>query len=389
MRILHTADWHIGRTLRGRSRADEHVAALDEIAQIARARDVDLVLVAGDVFDTSAPTAESEEIAYRGLLALAETGARVVVIAGNHDHPRRLEAVRPLLGLGSVAVQATLVRPGEGGVIDIATGSGTVARIALVPFLSQRAIVRADQLMAKDAADHVQAYAERYRRIVTALTKGFGDDTVNLVVAHATILGARMGGGEREAHTIFDYAVTAQVFPASAHYVALGHIHRTQRLAAGCPVWYSGAPLQLDFGEAGNEGRVLLVEAEPGVPARVEEMGLTSGRSLRTLRGTLDALTRHAADAGDAFLRIVVDEPARSGLADEVRAHFPNAVDVTISPPETEAGADETFSLDAMRNSPVDLFAEYLRGRKVEDPALLALFRSLLEEDVAPEASRD
>lgn len=389
MRILHTADWHIGRTLRGRSRAAEHEAALGEIAAVARDRAVDLVLVAGDLFDGSAPTAEAEEIAYRGLLALAETGSRVVVIAGNHDHPRRLDAVRPLLGLGSVTVLASPASADEGGVIDITTRSGQVARIALLPFLSQRAIVRADQLMAKDAGDHVQAYANRYRRIVAALTEGFGEDTVNLIVAHATVLGARMGGGEREAHTIFDYTVPAQVFPATTHYVALGHIHRAQQIAAGCPVWYSGAPFQLDFGEAGNEGRVLIVEAEPAVPARVEEVRLAAGRVLRTLRGSLDSLAKRASDDDDAFLRIIVEEPARTGLADEVRALFPNAVDVTVAAPEEAEDTDEAFSLETMRSSPVDLFAEYLKGKKVTDPALLELFRTLLEEAVAPEASRD
>lgn len=389
MRIVHTADWHIGRTLRGRSRAAEHAAVLEEIAGIARDRKVDLAIVAGDVFDGSAPTAEAEEIAYRGLLALARTGARVIVIAGNHDHPRRLAAVRPLLDLGSVAVQSELARPADGGVIDVEVRSGGTARIALLPFLSKRGIVRADELMSKDAADHEQSYADRYRRLVDALTADFGDDTVNIVVAHGTVLGARLGGGEREAHTIFDYAVPAQVFPASAHYVALGHVHRTQQIAAGCPVWYSGAPFQLDFGEAGNEGGVLVVDAEPGTPARIETVKLTSGRALRTLRGTLDSLTVRAADVDEAYLRIVVEEPARTGLADDVRALFPNAVDVTVAPPETEETEEEAWSLEAMRSSPVELFAEYLRGRRVEDAALLELFRSLLEEAVAPDASRD
>jgi exonuclease SbcD len=388
MRILHTADWHIGRTLRGRSRASEHVAALAEIARLAHEREVDLVIVAGDVFDASAPTPEAEEIAYRGLLALAETGARVVAIAGNHDHPRRLSAVRPLLDLGHITVQSTLARPTEGGVIHVSARSGTTARLALLPFLSQRTIINADMLMRADAADHVQTYADRYRAIVSALCADLDDRCVNIAVAHATVVGARMGGGEREAHTIFEYAVPAQVFPPTVHYAALGHIHRAQRVDAACPVWYSGAPMQLDFGEAGNEGGVLLIEAEPGIPAKVEHVPISAGRPLRTLRGSLNALAQRKDDVADAFLRVILDEPARAGLAEDVRALFENAIDVTVAPvDDAQADTADVWTPDAMRRSPVDLFAEYLAGRKANDPAVIELFRNLLEESIAPDAA--
>src|SRR5581483_8487112 len=111
MRFLHTADWHVGRTIRGRSRADEHVAVLAELAGIARAHEVDAVLVCGDVFNTAAPTPEAEQIVYRALLDLASTGARVVVLAGNHDSDRRLQAVQPLLELGAVVTRPVFAEP--------------------------------------------------------------------------------------------------------------------------------------------------------------------------------------------------------------------------------------------------------------------------------------
>ncbi len=153
MKILHTSDWHVGRTIRGRSRAEEHRAVLDEIAGLAATEAVDLVLVAGDLFDLVAPSAESEEIVFRALLDLAGI-APVVIVAGNHDHPRRLEAVAPLLELGRVRVGATLRRPDEGGVVRVETSSGQTARIALIPFVSQRAIVSADDLMELDPDQH-------------------------------------------------------------------------------------------------------------------------------------------------------------------------------------------------------------------------------------------
>lgn len=384
MRILHTSDWHVGRTIRGRSRADEHRAVLAEIAKVAADEVVDLVVVAGDLFDTAAPTPEAEQIVYRALLDLAASGAHVVVIAGNHDHPRRLEAVRPLLHLTRVHAGAWLARPDDGGVIDLTTRSGEVARVALLPFLSQRTIVKADDVMALDADEHAASYAARCREIVAALTGSFGEDTVNLLVAHLTVVGGQLGGGERAAHTIFDYHVPAQIFPPTVHYVALGHLHRPQRVAGACPIWYSGSPLQLDFGEAPGEKVVLVVDAAPGTPAAARQVPLTEGRRLRTLRGTLERLAAWD-DLDDDHLRIVLDEPPRPGLADEVRARFPNAVDVALAARERGPTADGGWSLTSLQRSPDELFADYLAERGADDGALRSLFHELLEEAHAPD----
>jgi exonuclease SbcD len=370
--------------LRGRTRAPDHVAVLDEIVAVAREEVVDLVVVAGDLFDVSAPSPESEEIVYRALLGLAGTGTDVVVIAGNHDHPKRLAAVRPLLDLTRVRTAAYVARAGDGGVVDIRTRSGAKARVALLPFLSQRGIVGADELMQRDAGEHVQLYADRYRRLLDTLCGGFDGTCVNIVAAHATVVGARLGGGERDAHTIDDYHVAAGVFPSSAHYVALGHVHRMQQIHGACPIWYSGAPLQLDFGETSYEPAVLLVEAEPDAPARVEARPLAAGRRLRTLRGTLDALAELKDEVGDDYLRLVLTEPHRAGLADDARGLFANAVDVMIQR-EAAAGDPATeWTLDQVRRSPAQLFAEYLGEKNVADPEMERLFAELLEHDVAP-----
>ena len=119
VRVLHTSDWHIGKTIRGLSRADEHRAVLAEVVEVAREQNVDIALVAGDLFETSAPTAESETIAWQALLGLAEVAQHVVVIAGNHDNPRRLEALRDLARLGNIHIVAEPRRPDDGGVVDL------------------------------------------------------------------------------------------------------------------------------------------------------------------------------------------------------------------------------------------------------------------------------
>lgn len=386
MKLLHTSDWHVGKAMRGQSRADEHEAVLAEITGIAAEEAVDLVLVTGDLFETAAPSPESEAIVYRSLLGLAGTGARVVVIAGNHDNPRRLAAVTPLLALGQVTLLAEPARADEGGVVRFETAAGEAVNLALLPFVSQRGVVKADDLMGGQAADHSATYAERLRRLVAHLTDGLDDGgAVNLLAAHAMVTGGTMGGGERSAHTIFQYELPAGAFPGSLHYVALGHLHRTQQVpGAACPAWYAGSPLGLDFGEEDDRKAVLVVEASAGSPASVRPVPLESGRALRTLRGSLLELRALAGEVGDAWLRVVVDEPARAGLADDVREALPNAVQVTARPPEVAEGGDRPVRLG---RAPDELFAEYLAEQGVEDERLLALFRELHDEESASGAA--
>jgi exonuclease SbcD len=378
MRILHTADWHVGKTVRGISRAEEHRAVLHEMATLVGARDVDLVVIAGDLFDTSSPTPESEQIVYQALLAFRAAGAATVVIAGNHDNPHRLHAVAPLFGELDVRVVAQPRRPDAGGVIDVRTARGGEARIAMLPFVSQRTIVKADELMAADGADNAQEYSHRYKRLTDALCAGFVADRVNLVVAHAFVAGGALGGGERSAHTIFDYSVPATVFPATVQYVALGHLHRAQRMDGPTQIHYPGSPLQLDFGEPADIKQVNVVEVEPGRPARVEAVPLQAGRRLRTVRGSLAELRLQAGDLPALdYVRAIVAEPARAGLADDVRAFLPGAVDVVVERPAARAVATRPRRAGL---TPHELFAAFCAERNHDDPRVRALFAELLEE---------
>ena len=372
----------MGRLLRGRSRAGEHEAALASIALTAQRETVDLVIVAGDVFDTAAPSPDAERIVYRALLDLAGTGASVLVIAGNHDSERRLQAVAPLLELGRVTTRASFARPDDGGVVEVPSRDGKeTALVAVLPFLSQRHVVRATDLMEADASDHGLAYADRVGRLISALTQPFRPDTVNLVAAHCMVAGGTLGGGERSAHTIFEYSVPATVFPGTAHYVALGHLHRRQPLPGACPIHYSGSPLQLDFGEGENEPAVILIDAVPGRPATITDVPVIGGRRLRTVRGTLAELRGlvGATVGEDDHVRVIVREPFRVGLADDVRDLFPNCVDVMVERPDL--GDDERRRPERAGRTPRELFGQYLEEQGVEDPRLPALFDELLEQD--------
>lgn len=382
MRILHTADWHVGKAIRGQSRAGEHRAVLAEITGIAAREAVDVVLVVGDLFESAAPTPEAEAIVYQGLLDLAGTGAVVMVVAGNHDNPRRLEAVAPLLDLGRVHLLATPARPEEGGLVRLSAPSGAEVAVARLPFVSQRGVVRAEDLMQRGADERSGRYADRVRAVLDALCGGFGGDTVNVVAAHLFVEGGTLGGGERSGHTVFDYAVPASAFPPDAHYVALGHLHRAQQLPGPSQVRYCGSPLQLDFGEQDDPKSVTLVDAEPGVPAKVRTVALAAGCRLRTLTGTLDELEALRDQTGADWLRVRVHDQATPGLGDQVREWFPRAVEVTLVRPAGDGRDDEERAPGAHRlgQSPVELFGAYLADQGVAADALIPLFAALLAE---------
>lgn len=378
MKLLHSSDWHVGKTIRGFSRADEHRAVLAEIAAVAEREEVDLIVVAGDLFDSAAPPPEAEEIVYRTLLAFAATGAEVAVIAGNHDNARRLRAVAPVFEFSRVHVVAEPTRPDDGGVLRLRTRDGTDVQVAMLPFVSKRGIVRAEHLMEREAFENAQAYTDRVALVIDALCRQFHSGNVNVLVAHAFVLGAVSGGGERAAHLVDEYAVTSQSFPATIGYAALGHLHRPQRIPGATALHYCGSPLQLDFGETEQTKQVNVVHIEPGTPADVAAIPLVSGRALRTVVGTMDELeTLVQGDQDDAWLRITIRGSAQAGLSARVRELFgERAVDVRIDSPTSPASRARA---DHHQRSPHDLFAEYMAGVNVNDDRVAALFADLLD----------
>jgi exonuclease SbcD len=366
MKLLHTADWHVGKTIKGQSRLAEHRAVLADIVRIADDETVDVVLIAGDLYETASPSPDAEALVLKTLLDLRDTGAHVVVISGNHDNAARFEAVRPLFAALGVVVMGAPRRPADGGVIELVGRDGESVRVALVPFLSQRGIIRTEQLMGQDAGSNVATYDERMRQMVSALCTAFADDAVNIVASHCMVTGASLGGGERSAQTYMDY-------------VALGHLHRTQQIAGAAPIWYSGSPLQVDFGELEGPSSVLLVSADRKSPAVVRPVAVSGGRRLRTLRGTVDQLRALAADAGDGFLRVYVEGPVKAGLAQDVRELLGDSVvEVRLAAPADMAGGATRARITGQ--TPHELFAAYLENVNVDDPRLTSLFAELLDE---------
>ncbi len=381
MRFLHTADWHVGKTLRGRSRMDELAGALDEIVALARDAGVDGVLVAGDVYDNAAPSPDAERLVYETLARLRDAGVPCVVIAGNHDHPRRLAAIAPLAESLRLHIRTDLQGARDGGIVMLPSRDGDqAAKILALPFIPERRAADAAALM-RPSGPAPRGYARTVEQAIAALARGIKAETVNILLGHALVTGGQTGTGERPLHLTDTYSISLQNVPKRIQYVALGHLHRPQELLAPVRAAYSGSLIELDFGERQQEKRVILVEANPGAPPRLESIPLRSGRALRDVEGTFDEVLALASEIGDAYLRVRIktDGPQPS-LADRVREALPLAVDVRLAltrPTSTDSAPAATPSL-----SPVELF-ERFHARRYDAPPtpdVLALFRRLHEE---------
>jgi exonuclease SbcD len=383
VRFLHTADWHVGKPLRGRSRMDEYAAALQEVAQIAAEGQVDAVLVAGDIFDSPAPPPDAEKLVYDFLARLLHDGIAAVLIAGNHDHPKKLGALASLLEGLRIHVRPEVRPPGQGGVVAVPSRDGEEeARVAVLPFVPERKVVDACTVMDPEHT-WFETYAERLEQIFAALAQVLEPSAVNVAIGHVLVAGSLFGTGERKLHLGDIYGLNPQQLPASLQYIGLGHLHRPQEVRAPSKTLYSGSLVELDFGEKEQEKRVVLVEAKPGRAAAIESVPLSSGRRLRDVSGTFEELRGMAGGLGDAFLRVTVKTEAPvPGLAEQVKELLPNALDVAVDYPREVPESEAATGGSRAQLEPAELFSRYYERKNGAPPSpeLRKLFRSLYEE---------
>ncbi len=390
MKILHTSDWHVGKRLGRHDRMDEHRAALDEVADVAERHDVDLVLHSGDLFDRPFPPVDALQAALEALVRLGDGGRRpVVVVAGNHDSGDLFEALAPFVGHFGVHLVGRIKPPDDGGVLSLDTPGG-VAHVAGFPFL--RAAQTVDFMARADR--WYGAYADRVRRICEAYSDAVLDAAaarpgVGVLVAHFMVDGVTVGRdaprGERELHIGEAYAATGQALPTTLDYVALGHIHAPQPVpGVAVPSEYAGSLLQLDFGEAGEQKRVVIVDAQPGVPATRESVPLSAGRPLVRASGGWDDLAARD-DLDDAWLDLVVDTDGPDpGLMDLARERFPLVVKVQALYHRPDSVAPETATTGRPWS---DLYADYHRQTYDAAPAPALLEAFTAAEEAAREAA--
>jgi exonuclease SbcD len=376
MRILHTADWHLGKLLKGTERTGEIAAALEELLKLVRSERIELVLVTGDLFDRPQVSTEAEAAAFGFFYRLQEMRVPALVIAGNHDSRERLEAIAPLLSLAGATVRGEVRLAGRGGVVEVVGG-----KAAMLPFLSERRLVRAQMLLEGDGTLWKGAYSEGMKRIFANLASELGGG-INLMLAHLTVEGSRLGGGEFEFYCTNSYAVEKSAFPQQLAYVALGHIHRQQQVAEAPVAWYPGSLVQLDFGEGEGAPRgALIVEVEAGVPPRVHPLEARWGKPLRTFHLKMEELERRLEEIETfpGWAKLVIEGRGNPRLREDLFRRFPHLLDVRFEPsgppppPPPPSNGTGTW---------LEAYGEYSRQTYGAEPdeGLLRAFQQVYEE---------
>jgi exonuclease SbcD len=296
MRVLHTADWHLGQHfLTGQERLTEQRAFLDWLLVTVQAEGVEALVLAGDVFDTTTPSHAAQELYYDFLVRMQATGCRdIVVVGGNHDSPTLLNASRRLLRALRIHVIGGVPTDPTEQVVTLASTSGRPGLVVCaVPFLRDRDLRLA---VAGESPDERQlrirhSIAGHYQSLSDHdLVRGLREQDVPvLATGHLYAAGGEAReGAERDVHIGGLGVIGAEHFPAAFDYVALGHLHRPQMVGGQAHIRYSGSPVPLSFTEADDKQQVLLLDFAGAGPPRITALAVPVARRLQRFHGGLD-----------------------------------------------------------------------------------------------------
>jgi exonuclease SbcD len=262
--------------------------------------------------------------------------------------------------------------------VKIQDGENRV-RIGVLPFINYAKLLKADELFG-DQRKTLKTYSDRLTVILGNLEKYHKPDAINIILGHFFVANAKTSGSERALHAGIPYEVSPESIPGNFQYVAIGHLHRPQSIRASSPTHYAGSLLQLDFGEQGQQKQVNIIEAQPGCPATVTSIPLSTGRPLMELEGSLEDLEQFSTRVGNAYLKIHL-HTAGTGqdLAQKVREIFPNAVEVHLVQPQE---ARQMIPQRLGKLQPEDMLREFYinRDRPSPSPAVMTMFRELYSE---------
>ncbi|MCF3963945.1 exonuclease SbcCD subunit D [Streptomyces fuscigenes] len=385
MRFLHTSDWHLGRSFHRAGLLDAQAAFLDHLVRTVRERDVDAVLVAGDVYDRAVPPLAAVELFDRALHRLAEAAVPTVMISGNHDSARRLGVGAGLIGRAGIHLRTD---PAECATpVVLPDAHGDVAFYGL-PYL-EPSLVRDEFRVDKPQHETVLAAAmDRVRADLASRPEG----TRSVVLAHAFVTGGAPSDSERDITVGGVASVPAAVFDG-VDYVALGHLHGAQRLTDR--LRYSGSPLAYSFSEAGRRKSMWLVDLGPGGEIAAERLDCPVPRPLARLRGLLEELLE------DPDLAVHEEAWVEATLTDAVRpkepmarllARFPHTLSLLFEPdrPPEETAASYARRLRGRSDQQIaEDFVAHVRAGAGPDDGERAVLRGAIEDVRVDDAARE
>lgn len=323
MKLLHTSDWHLGQNFMGKSRAEEHSVFLQWLTRTIKERQIELLIVSGDIFDTGTPPNYALELYYNFLKSLMDTACRnIIITGGNHDSVATLKVSREILRLLDIHVIASGGEDDE-TLIEIEEDGELEAIVCAVPFLRDATVRKS--IGGESISEREKALEEGIRRYYEDLyekaSKIRGDRDIPIIATgHLTTVGSVSSDSEREIYIGGTMNISGAFFAESFDYVALGHLHKNQR--AGCDsVRYSGSPIALSFAEASATKRVNLVSFEGRKPL-VEELEIPVFRRLLTIRGDKRSVLEELASVEDmeSWIEVRLEDENPLAATQEIRS---------------------------------------------------------------------
>ena len=399
MRILHTGDWHLGKNLEGKSRMDEQEKFLEDFLQIVEREKVDLVLIAGDVYDSSNPPARAEKMFYDTLKKVSSNGERlVVVIAGNHDSSERLVAATPLAmehGIIIIGTPKTIVPIGEYGVHKVLnSGEGFIeveinnekAIILTVPYPSEK---RLNEVLYGDMdseEERLETYGDRIRLLFDNLKSNYREDTINLILSHLFAMGSEEGGSERNITLGGSYIVNSSCFPKEAQYIALGHVHKPQVVpGTEKKARYSGSPIHYNKNEIGFKKKCFVIDVKAKQDAIINEVELNVYKPIEiwkcdSIEDAIDRCFKNKDRECWVYLEVKTDEYIRE---DQIKQMKDLKKDILEIVPKITLNEEELEIENVSKKSFEDMFKEFYKKERDLEPSdeLLTLLRSIVSEE--------
>lgn len=404
LRILHTSDWHLGKSLEGYSRLEEQELFLEDFIKVVEENDVDLVIIAGDIYDNSNPPARAENLFYRALNRISQGGKRgILIISGNHDNPERLVAANPLAkeqGIIMVALPKTIVPVGAYGdieVIDSCEGCIEVkikdenAVIITLPYPSEK---RLNEIISESQEDEIRRrdYAEKVGEILEKLSCKFREDTVNIIASHLFIRGGESSDSERPIELGGSLAIDVDKIPENAQYVALGHLHKPQSVkGAKCPVYYSGSPIQYSKSEINYAKCLYIADVKPKKEVKIETIMINTYKPIEVWKcdGIEEAIKKCEKNSSRevwVYLEITMDTFLSQ---EDIKTLRELKKDIVEIKPKIKSEVEEEIACESLKEKSMDeIFKEfYINQRGIEpEGEVMDLFLSIIQGDEEDEA---
>jgi len=377
MKILHTSDWHLGQNFMGKSREEEHYAFLSWLKETLRREKIDVLIVAGDIFDTRTPPNYALELYYNFLKDLSNTPCRYIIItAGNHDSIATLKAPQQLLRALNVYV-LTSGEEHENELIEIYDEDELQGIICAVPFLREGVVRKAQSAQTMDEKEFSlnEGIKAHYDRCFTEAKTAAGDKNIPIIATgHLTTVGSKISDSEREIYIGGTLEISSDFLGANFDYVALGHLHMNQKVGEE-HVRYSGSPIPLSFSEANSQKKVNIVTFNEK-NLTVDSVEIPLFRPLKVLGGDLETVERELKMIEDqrTWIEVHLDDAnpfaANQTIRDLAEELELILLAVKIDKRESALYADksEVLSLDELK--PLDVFERRLELDGLEDESL-------------------